>query len=68
MHLPRGVAVVSSSDPTLKEGKGLLYTERYLGCAGCSMSYDWHDDTSFWHDNASTALTHSSRWLLRSVT
>ena len=53
--------VVSSPDPALKEGKGLVYFERFLGRAGCSMSCDWQDYALFWHGNASTPLTHSSR-------
>ena len=51
--------IVLFPDPTLKEGKGLVYTERFLGrTAGCSMSCDWHDNPSLRHGNTSTALTH----------
>ena len=49
-------SLVSFPDPTLKEGKGLVYIECFLGCTGCSISCDWHDNTSFWHGNASTTL------------
>ena len=52
-----GVTLVSFPDPALKKGKGLVYIERFLGCTGCSISCDWHDNASFWHGNASTALT-----------
>ena len=52
--------IVSFPDPTLKEGKGLVYIKRFLGrTAGCSMSCDWHDNPSFWHGNTSTVLTHA---------
>ena len=47
----------SFPDPTLKEGKGLVYIKRCLGCTRCSISCDWHDNASFWHGNASTTLT-----------
>ena len=49
--------IVSFLDPALKEGKGLVYIERFLGRTGCSISYDWHDNASFWHGNISTPLT-----------
>ena len=33
------------------------FPERFLGRTVCSISCDWHDNASFWHGNASTALT-----------
>ena len=55
MH--NGGLLVSFPDPALKEGKGLVHIERFLGCTGCSISCDWHDNASFWYGNASTAFT-----------
>ena len=55
--------LVSFPDPALKEGRGLVYIERFLGRTGCSMSCDWHDNASFGHGNASNALTRGNRWL-----
>ena len=49
--------LVSFPHPTLKEGKGLVYIEQFLGHAGCSMSCDWHDNAPFWYGNVSTAPT-----------
>ena len=43
--------------PCLKEGKGLVHIEHFLGRTGCSISCDWYDNASFWHGNASTTLT-----------
>ena len=39
-------SLVWSSDPTVKEGKGLVYNMHFLGGTGCSMSCDWHDNAS----------------------
>ena len=55
------MVLVLSPDPALKEGKGLVYIEHFLGR---SMSRDLHDNTSFWHGNATTL----TRWLLHCVT
>ena len=52
-----GVYLVSFPDPTLKEGKGLVYIAQFPGRTGCSKPCDWHDNTSFWRGNTSTALT-----------
>ena len=60
--------LVSFSDPALKEGKSLAHIERFLGCTGCSISCDWHDNTLFWHGNASTTLTRCSIQLWGDVT
>ena len=53
------VYVVSFPDPALKEGKGLVHIERFLGHTGFSISCDWHDNASFSHGNASTVLMHA---------
>ena len=38
----------------------MVHIKHFLGCTGCSMSCDCHDNVSFWHGNASTALTRSN--------
>ena len=53
--------VVSCLDPTPKRRKGSGTHRALLGRTGCSMSCDRHDNASYRHGNASSALTCSNR-------
>ena len=43
-----------------KRRKGLVHID-FLGCTGCSMSCDCHNNALFWYGNASMALMCSNR-------
>ena len=50
-------SVVSFPDPTLKEGKGLVYIEQYPGPSDAACHVIGMSTHCFWYGNTSTTLT-----------